>query len=225
MRIRIVTIVLGLLIVAAAAAMPVIVPVSAAPGEPLALGEFNTAQRAKTTLWANTNQWALRIKQARVGSAALKLETAGGPPMIVNSADLVHDLNADFVDGYDADRMRSVDGACVVLDPPDGQDWTCTYPLTPTSPMGAAHVVGSATVVPANLDGDVVGCRIVADDAPVAGSERAVGAAWGTPATCTAHASWIPPVGDAQHQVGFELYGIEPGTAVTAGSMNFIYVP
>ena len=94
-------------------------PVSANAGDPIFLGAFNTAQRSKTTIWANSNQWALRVKQARVGSAALKLETAGGPPMIVNSQAKVTNLNVDLLDGYSGDDLRT-DWAA------DSADWFIT---------------------------------------------------------------------------------------------------
>jgi hypothetical protein len=82
-----------------------IVPAGAAAGDNLILGSFNTAGTSKTTVWANTNNWAVRIKQARADQAALKLETNGGPPLIVNSSARVTNFNADLLDGLTAAHL------------------------------------------------------------------------------------------------------------------------
>jgi len=189
-------------------------PVSANAGDPIFLGAFNTAQRSKTTIWANSNQWALRVKQARVGSAALKLETAGGPPMIVNSQAKVTNLNADLLDGVDAGDLRVLSDWCSNDNiQPAGQEWTCEMQIDVPPGGGMLHMAGSVDFYNRNASQTDPYCHFSLDGSILYYSWRtvAVDAYW--PGMCASTASHGVPAG--LHTVTFSAI---PDRAPAPGS-------
>ena len=76
----------------------------AANGGAFILGVFNSAT-LRSALVANVNDSALQVSNTSVAASAVPLlltAAAGHPPMKINTATKVTNLNADYVDGLDA---------------------------------------------------------------------------------------------------------------------------
>jgi len=203
----------------------------AAVGEPWLLGGFNTAERNKTTLWANSNGFALRVKQVRDGQPALRLENDGAAaPLFVNSGGWVERLNVDEVDGYDAaDLTRAV--FCAVENAPDGEDLSCTAVLD--APVPGVLLVGGSAEMWRNVGWrDDVTCRITVDGVPVAGTVRDVvldGTGYEEPPPAAAEANCGTDGGTVVtaggHDVAFEVIGVEVGTGFVGAGMWAVFTP
>jgi hypothetical protein len=161
-----------------------VLPAGALSGDDLVLGAFNTSQTDKTTVWSNTNNWGFRIKQARADQAALKLETNGGPPMIVNSTAMVNNLNADLLDGMDGGWYRPIGRSCSDgAGRPPGTDYSCEMEIA-LNRNGTFYLTGSGKAAGTGvlrceflLDGGVVdnsSIETVVDGGAVCASSVAV---------------------------------------------------
>jgi hypothetical protein len=74
-------------------------------------GKASAAVTARTALVANFNGTALQLSNTSAGAAATALTlsvAAGHPPMKVNTATKVTNLNADYVDGLDSNTLTRV---------------------------------------------------------------------------------------------------------------------
>jgi len=67
---------------------------TAATGKPLLLGRWNEAGHATT------------LKSTQKGQPALKLKANGGPALAINNTKLVKNLNADKLDGFNAEAFK-----------------------------------------------------------------------------------------------------------------------
>lgn len=95
---RLTTYALGLVVLTALVLGPLTV-VLAAPGGPLKLGRNNAAGTRATTLVSNLAGSVLRLTNNGSGPALDLRVQAGAAPLLVNSSDLVDNLNADLLDG------------------------------------------------------------------------------------------------------------------------------
>jgi len=92
-----------LLSVVVALTLATATPAFGANGKPLIMGVLTNQATAVTRLTANIANPALQIINTNASGTALQLLTSTNrPPMIVNSATKVPNLNADKVDGKDA---------------------------------------------------------------------------------------------------------------------------
>ncbi|MGH8471452.1 MAG: hypothetical protein ACREVJ_03115 [Gammaproteobacteria bacterium] len=81
---------------------------AAVPGDPFKLGKTNTIDKI-TKLVGDTSTALLRVENEGTGPALDLQVEPGEPPMTVDSATKVEDLNADQVDGKGADNFISED--------------------------------------------------------------------------------------------------------------------
>lgn len=97
-------------------------PAIAANGQPLIMGVLTNSATAVTRLTANIANPALQIINTNTSGTALQLVTnANRPPMVVNSATKVTNLNADKLDGKDSSQLKAscptgtkpLGGACI----------------------------------------------------------------------------------------------------------------
>jgi hypothetical protein len=213
---------------AAVAVLAVVGVAGASSGDALVLGGFNTADRSKTTLWANTGGPALRVKNVRPGQVALRLETEGAaPPLWVDSGVWVNRLNVDEVDGYDAaDLTRAA--WCALDNADDGTDVVCEMSLD--APVAGFVILGGSADLWRNVGGDdAVTCRFVLDGTPVVGSVREIvlnGDAYPDPSSevdCFADAGATLTAG--LHTVAFETDGVALGTGVVDVGAWVLFTP
>jgi hypothetical protein len=96
-----------LLTMMVALTLATVTPAFAANGKPLIMGVLTNQATAVTRLTANIANPALQIINKSTSGTALQLVTdANRPPMVVNSATKVTNLNADKVDGLDSTQLQ-----------------------------------------------------------------------------------------------------------------------
>ena len=100
--------VLGVLLVS-------VIPAAAGNGDPLLLGEKNTARRVTKV----TTRAGVVFKSITAGVPAASFQVASGAPIAVNSSVLVENLNSDQLDGMEAAAFAATDHRHVA-----GFDWT-----------------------------------------------------------------------------------------------------
>ena len=202
----------------------VLAPAAADSGDPLTMGEFNTAERDRTTLWANANQFALRIRQARPGAPALSLETDGAPPLTVDSAMKVENLNADQVDGRDLAQIRPAAAWCSNDDIQPGENWNCAVDVEVPAGGGTLVMAGSYDVLNTGGAPDGAGCYFLLDGAELTDSRHRVSVisnGWGVCATNAARG-----VPEGTYTVRFRSFGLAtPTMDADDGTFHVVVIP
>ena len=137
------------------------------------LGKINTVN-AISKLVGSVAGPSLQVdnNSTGTGATALDLQTeAGKPPLTVNSAARVANLNADKVDGKDADqlvRVASFVGESPLANGTDGTVATTTI----TAPAPGFLVVDAGSDLRNTLESDEVECLIEVDNVFAPGSGR-----------------------------------------------------
>ncbi|MGH3086947.1 MAG: hypothetical protein ACRDSJ_06460 [Rubrobacteraceae bacterium] len=187
----------------------------AAKGKPFILGK-NNAARAVSTL---VNQGP--------GPALKLLVKPGQPPLSVNSDVKVANLNADKVDGLDANGLTRVAfnqrGGNVVV----GQNGTMASDEITAPTDGFLVISASANANNSNVF-DLAGCEIRVDDVKAVGSDKLVELDGGQNINerqiCATNA--VAPVSDGTHRVDFEAFGVNASaTTFSNPSLWAIFVP
>jgi hypothetical protein len=127
------------------AVLMTVLPAGADDGDYLVLGETNTAT-TPTKVWARRG---VLFRAAKLDTPAATFLVRSGPPIAVDSTDLVENLNADLLDGSEASaflsRVEVVKNSLADTVPAHG-----SVSLAATCPTGTV-VTGGGGSVPASL--------------------------------------------------------------------------
>jgi hypothetical protein len=123
----------------------------------MVVGRANGAKGYNTSLYSTNPTATLTVVNNRAGGApALDLEVKGGPALGVNTSARIDRLNADYVDGYQADTLTRV-GWCGTSTETNG-DYHCTIHLNLTRP-GFVALAGSVDAWRGSgIEGDAIRC-------------------------------------------------------------------
>jgi hypothetical protein len=132
-------------------------PAGAATGDPVLAGELNQAN-------------ASTIIKGTMGAMPLRLESgAAVPPLQVTSSRKVARLNADLLDGRQANGLVRV-AYCVDDDAPDYLNYQCV--MTFEAPRDGYLLMSGSVDTWATTGGDLLHCEFLLDGAEVVGSIR-----------------------------------------------------
>jgi len=124
-------------------------PAGAATGDPVLAGMVNQAK-------------ATTVLTGLAGAVPLKLVSGRGvPPLQVNSATRVAQLNSDRLDSYHANGLARV-AFCAEGDAPDGVDYACSMALAAPA-SGYLVMSGSADTWRSVDGGDLAHCEFTLD--------------------------------------------------------------
>ena len=135
------TYVLGLAALAALLLGPVSVGL-AAVGDPILAGKATNAANKATSLVANLAGPVLRLTNQAAGPALDLRVQSGRPPLKVNSDAKVANLNADKLDGQEANDFLAAGGTAVNAEQLDGKD-AADFLAVPNCPGGTVFAAGS----------------------------------------------------------------------------------
>ena len=218
--------ILGLAGVLLGAALVSVGSADAATGDVAKVGVCNRA--GKQTVFTAKAGATVMIRNQKNGKPALELRTTpSAPPMLVTSNVKVDNLNADYLDGYNASSLRSKAGGCGNSDITDGTNWTCTYNID--APR-AGILLMSGTVELYNSSGttpDSVWCEFEVDYSTIGHSDRDIdvtNGADGDTKICSSTA-WYNVDEAGSYRVDFNLKGVNAATQPGAGSMWVLFVP
>jgi len=223
MRRTILTLLVGLLTGAVVATtLAATTPAEAANGDPIYLGQANTA---KSTTRISVN-YGMVIRSFRAEVPAATFKVSSGAPIAVNSTGLVTDLNADLLDGYHLDNLRVKGTGCRSDDADDGTDFACDTNIYAPVP-GLLLISGSIEVYNASAAAaDMVSCGIQVDNVllPSSARDMDVGVdADEDQAVCATDAYFGVDAG--WHDIEFTLTSVGAETELGATGMTVIFIP
>ncbi|CAA9421268.1 MAG: hypothetical protein AVDCRST_MAG01-01-2292 [uncultured Rubrobacteraceae bacterium] len=160
---------------------------AAVPGDPFKLGRANVVDRITTLVGSATgpllrvdNDGAGTALDLRVGDSGAPPDAKPAPPMSVDSQARVTNLNADELDGKDAEAFLPADAKAKDAEMLDGLDSErfmrrpSYVPMVKSAADSSRHKAVTASCPPKHL---AIGAstRITATDSPETGSEVPVG--------------------------------------------------
>jgi hypothetical protein len=216
---------------AAIVAAALVLPVAAAPGDPLRAGRVNGARGWNTSLYSTNPTATLTLVNNRTaGAPALSLRVAKGPALEVSNSARIRRLNADYVDGLNANGISRVEGCVTTNVNPDG-NFGCDLTFAVPKP-GFVLLHGSAETATKGTGRDEITCRFLYDDglgpSPLPGSTRIVNLD-STDATFDTNCStdgYLYLGSAGTHTITFSLTGIDASiTAVGGVAAGGVYSP
>ncbi len=193
------------------------------------LGKNNFAT-AFTQLVGNVNGNTLQLVNNNRGTddSALSLNVQPGEaPMRVDSATRVANLNADKIDGRDANRLIRVASFNGRSPLPKGTDGTVAT-TSITAPASGFLVITAGSDVVDVSGSDAVGCLIEVDGAQAVGSDRTVelNGAEDVNQDEDCSTNTVVAVSAGKHKVDFEAVGVDQtSTIFTDTALSGLYVP
>ena len=141
-------------------------PATAANGDPLKLGEKNTAKRITKV---NTKNGVV-FSTTKAFTPAATFQVQSGAPIAVNSAGWVMNFNADYVDGFEANQLVRA-GWCGSGDATDGVEYSCSIEISaPTS--GVLLMSGSIDFWLGSAGADLLSCMFKNGSSEIATTRR-----------------------------------------------------
>jgi len=217
----------GLVVAVVVAALPAV----AGNGDYLILGEKNTARRI--TRVTTKNGFLLRTTKADTPAATF--EVVSGPPIAVNSAALVEELNADLLYGLTSERVRTWSNACSSEDAPDGTNtyYRCSAPLNYWVSLpggGMALATGSAEILYGSTT-DALTCSLQYKKSgdgswtEISGTRRTVQVSSSHPYEICATDGWLQLLDADGGDYRFSLYiqGLDADTDVVKTATWWLY--
>jgi hypothetical protein len=135
-----------------------VVPAGADRDDNMIVGRANGAKGYNTSLYSTNPSATLTLVNNRSGGApALDLQVKAGPSLAVSTSAWIQKLNADYIDGYQANALVRASG-CGHTDAPDGTDYQCTFTIVAPKP-GYVVLGGSADLSYDGTTWDNLSCR------------------------------------------------------------------
>jgi len=198
------------------------VPVVAAVGDALKLGQANTANQV-TDLSGSAAAGNLRLTNNLAGAPALNLKvTSGSAPFKVDSGAWVRWLNADRLDGRDADQLRAISSQCQNDSIPAGSNWTCTMTIT-IPRAGYLLMSGSVDIYETSGAGSSPWCTFSIDGTVLPASHRYLYIDQWEAGVCSSEIRGQRGAGT--YTVTFDLGGVGAASFPDDGSAWVLFIP
>jgi hypothetical protein len=210
--------------------MALVVPAGADRDDNMIVGRSNGGKAYNTSLYSTNNTATLSLHNKNgSGAPALSLHSNKGPALAVNTSAWIRRLNADYVDGYQANALVRADG-CGHTNAANGTDYECTFKIEAPKP-GIVVLAGSAETTYLGLSSDTVNCQF----------EMSSGMGYTTVGGTDRNVSLADDAGTWDHNCGtngiveletagsywfkFRLYSVGSSTSVMGVIATGIYTP